>query len=191
MATGSDRYTVTVTEAAGSAAVLRETVSGCTVTVTGLCPDTEYALQMETMEGRRSRSRRFRTGAVAGTVVNYLHPQNGCHGFSGSCLCSPSLVRHPDGYLLAGMDVFGHGTPQNLTLLYRSDDEGRHWRYVSKLMPCFWVRLFIHRGGTACAGVCHRIWRSADRALGGWRCHLWAADGAAAGQRQDELSRSP
>lgn len=75
LATGSDRYTVTVTEAAGSAAVLRETVSRCTVTVTGLCPDTEYALQVETMEGRRSRSRRFRTGAATGTVVNYLHPQ--------------------------------------------------------------------------------------------------------------------
>ena len=32
--------------------------------------------------------------------------------------------------------------------------EGRHWRYVSELMPCFWARLFIHRGALhalACA----------------------------------------
>lgn len=139
-------YTVTVRPLASETAVCRRRVEDCTVTLSGLEPETEYVLSVETEDGRCSRLRRFRTGAAEGTVVNYLHPEDGCYGFSGSCLCSPSLVRHPDGYLLAGMDVFGHGTPQNLTLLFRSDDDGRSWRYVTELMPCFWARLFIHRG---------------------------------------------
>lgn len=94
-----------------------------------------------------SRLRLARTGFVpGGSVVNYLHPEDGAYAYSGRCLCSPSLVRHPDGFLLASMDVFQGGAPQDLTLLFRSDDDGETWRYVSELFPCFWGRLFVHRG---------------------------------------------
>lgn len=61
-------------------------------------------------------------------------------------MCSPSLVRHPDGFLLASMDLFAGKHPQNLTLIYRSDDDGNSWHYVSELMPCFWGKMFLHRG---------------------------------------------
>ena len=44
------------------------------------------------------------------------------------------------------MDVYASGHPQNLTLIFRSDDEGESWYYVSELMPCFWGKLFVHRG---------------------------------------------
>lgn len=50
--------------------------------------------------------------------------------------CSPSLVRHPDGQLLASMDLFEGKSAQNLTLIYRSDDEGKTRKYVSELFPC-------------------------------------------------------
>jgi hypothetical protein len=86
-----------------------------------------------------------RTGKAVGVVVNYLHPDDMVYAFSGRYLCSPSFVRHPDGYLLSSMDVFACHYPQNLTLIFRSDDEGKTWHYVSELMPCFWAKLFIHK----------------------------------------------
>ena len=48
--------------------------------------------------------------------------------------------------LLASMDLYAPDTPQNLTLIYRSDDDGKTWHYVSELMPCFWGKLFVHKG---------------------------------------------
>ena len=44
------------------------------------------------------------------------------------------------------MDVFNHKDSQNLTLIFRSDDEGETWHYVSELMPSFWGKMFIHKG---------------------------------------------
>ena len=44
------------------------------------------------------------------------------------------------------MDVFAGGYPQNLTLIFRSDDDGKTWHYLSELMPCFWGKLFVHKG---------------------------------------------
>lgn len=108
--------------------------------------DTDYEIYVST-ENAKSRVRLARTGFVPGdTVVNYLHPDDRAYSFSGNYLCSPSLVRHPDGYLLASMDVFKGSEPQNLTLIYRSDDDGKTWSYVSELFPCFWGRMFIHNG---------------------------------------------
>lgn len=113
--------------------------------ITNLDPDTDYELFVEA-NGKKSRIRIAKTGASVGTVVNYLHPEDEAYAFSGRYLCSPSLVRHPDGFLLASMDLFEGEAPQNLTLIFRSDDDGKSWYYVSDLMPCFWGKLFVHRG---------------------------------------------
>jgi hypothetical protein len=43
------------------------------------------------------------------------------------------------------MDVHAGSRPQNLTLLFRSDDKGISWRYVTDLFPSFWGTLFEHR----------------------------------------------
>ncbi len=118
-----------------------------------LLSDTEYTLTITSADGRLSLTRRFRTGFVPGTVINYLHPADPAYAFSGSYLCSPTLVRLPSGALLASMDLFGHATPQNLELLFRSDDDGKTWRYVTDLMPCFWGRLFLHRGALYMLGL--------------------------------------
>ena len=113
-------------------------------TVCALESETEYEFYV--CAGRsKSRVRLARCGESVGTVVNYLHPKDDVYAFSGRFLCSPSLLCHPDGYLLASMDVYGKGTPQNLTLLFRSDDGGENWHYVSELMPCFWGKLFVHK----------------------------------------------
>ena len=44
------------------------------------------------------------------------------------------------------MDVFKGGEAQDLTLIFRSDDDGKTWKYRSELFPCFWGKMFIHRG---------------------------------------------
>ena len=113
--------------------------------IEGLSPETDYAFYVSAKSGK-SRVRLARCGESVGTVVNYLHPDDEAYAFSGRYLCSPSLVRHPDGYLLSSMDVYAGGHPQNLTLIFRSDDQGKSWHYVSELMPCFWGKLFIHKG---------------------------------------------
>ncbi len=103
----------------------------------------EFFVQSEDI---KSLVRLARCGKSVGTVVNYLHPEDNAYSFSGRFLCSPSLVKHPDGYYLASMDLFAGNYLQNLTLIYRSDDGGKSWRYVSELMPCFWGKLFVHKG---------------------------------------------
>lgn len=113
--------------------------------VTGLEEDTDYVFFVRSGE-KKSRIRLARCAENIGTVVNYLHPDDSCYAFSGRALCSPSLVRHPDGFLLASMDVFAGEHPQNLTLIFRSDDNGEIWHYQCELLPCFWGKMFIHKG---------------------------------------------
>ena len=120
-------------------------VTGSEYTLDGLEADTDYEFFV-TSGDKKSRVRLAKTSEAIGTVVNYLHPDDTAYSFSGRYLCSPSLVRHPDGFLLASMDLFAGGHPQNLTLIFRSDDDGETWHYVSELMPCFWGKMFIHKG---------------------------------------------
>ena len=121
--------------------------SKCTeFNIVNLETNTDYEFYIESGE-KKSLIRLARTGKTVGTVVNYLHPDDEAYSFSGRYLCSPSLVRHPDGFLLASMDLFAGAHPQNLTLIFRSDDNGETWHYVSELRPCFWGKMFIHNGG--------------------------------------------
>lgn len=117
----------------------------CEFDIENLISGEEYEFFVES-DSKKSRVRLARCGNAVGTVVNYLHPDDDAYSFSGKYLCSPSLLKHPDGYLLASMDLFAGGYPQNLTLIYRSDDNGKTWHYVSELMPCFWGKMFIHKG---------------------------------------------
>lgn len=66
-------------------------------------------------------------------------------------LGSPSLVRLPDGALVATHDYFGPGCPRNhedeehLTSVYRSEDGGHTWRNITHIANAYWSTLFIHR----------------------------------------------
>ncbi|XID91551.1 sialidase family protein [Paenibacillaceae bacterium WGS1546] len=122
-------------------------LNGSVYTIEPLEPECDYEFYVARASGSgASEVRLARTGQPIGTVVNYLHPEDEIYAFSGRSLCSPSLVKLPSGALLASMDVFAGKAPQNLTLIFRSDDGGRSWRYVTELMPCFWGKLFVHRG---------------------------------------------
>lgn len=117
----------------------------CSFDIQKLIAGEEYEFFIEA-NGKRSRVRLAKCADAVGTVVNYLHPEDDAYSFSGKYLCSTSLVKHPDGYLLASMDLFAADYPQNLTLIFRSDDNGETWHYVSELMPCFWGKMFRHTG---------------------------------------------
>jgi hypothetical protein len=121
---------------------------GTPVKLTSLKPGCEYEVTVFRAKDpdKKSDTRRFRTGSYPGKIINYLHPHDNIYAFSGHCLSSPSLVRADSGRLLVSMDVFDHGTPQNLTIICKSDDEGVTWQYVCEILPSFWGRLFCHQG---------------------------------------------
>ena len=43
------------------------------------------------------------------------------------------------------MDVFAGRDAQTLTLLFKSEDDGKTWRYLTDLHPFYWASLFYHR----------------------------------------------
>ena len=119
-------------------------LTGATAEVTGLLPDTDYEFYIEAETGAKSNLRLVRTGAIpeGAVVINYLHPEDTQYDFSGQYLCSPSLARTKSGRLVAGMDVFAGKAAQNLTLLFKSEDNGKTWRYLTDLFPFYWASLF-------------------------------------------------
>ena len=123
-------------------------LTGKTGRVEGLDTDTDYVFYVEAASGKRSADRLVRTGRIpeGTTVVNYLHPDDGIYDFSGKYLCSPSLVRTPKGRLIAGMDVFASNYPQNLTIHFVSEDNGKSWKYLNDIFGFYWSTLFTHRG---------------------------------------------
>ncbi len=129
---------------AGKASDAGSVVEG--VTVSGLTDLTDYEFYVEREDGAASQIRLVRTGFCPGQIINYLHPDDKEYAFSGSYLCSPSIIRLPSGRLLSSMDLFGYSTPQNLTLIYYSDDNAASWHYLTELMPCFWGKMFLHDG---------------------------------------------
>lgn len=141
---GAEEYSVFYRKRDESEFILCGKTKKCEFDIFGLVSDTDFEFYVEA-ENKKSLVRLARTGKTVGVVVNYLHPDDMAYSFSGRYLCSPSLVRHPDGFLLASMDLYALNYPQNLTLIFRSDDDGETWHYVSELMPCFWGKLFIHK----------------------------------------------
>lgn len=124
------------------------------IRVDGLENSTEYEFYIESPTGIKSNTRLLLTGTCPeGTsVINYLHPDDAQYDFSGRYLCSPSLLRLPNGNLLAGMDLFGPEKGQCLSLLFTSSDNGNSWQYVTDLYPFYWANLFLHKGAVYALG---------------------------------------
>jgi len=71
--------------------------------------------------------------------------------FSPACtkiyLGSPSLVKLDNGDWLAAMDMFGPNAPKpSVSMIFRSTDGGKKWRFVTDIEGSFWANLFTHRG---------------------------------------------
>lgn len=128
----------------------KKTFSSKPIILTQLRPNQDYecVLLIKTAQGQllRTPSRLFRTGKPIGTVVNYIHPDDQIYDFSGRYTCSPSIVKLPSGRILISHDVYKRGGGQNLTKIFYSDDDGRTFAHLTDLFPCFWGKLFWHRG---------------------------------------------
>lgn len=142
---GQNKYSVYVKRRDKEEFVLAGTTESTTYTIENLQENSEYEFYVTCGE-LKSRTRLARAGKSFGSIVNYVHPEDRCYGYSGYCPANPTMIRHPEGFLLTSMDIFGPGFPQNLTLIYRSDDDGKTWYYVSELFPCYWGKLFLYQG---------------------------------------------
>ncbi len=130
------------------------TVAGreTTATISGLLNHADYELRVEAVQastGRRfglSTERLFTPGWVPGVVIDYLHKDDPAYAISGQYIGSPSIAKLSNGSLVASHDIFGGGR-QDLTRVFRSDDQGETWYHTADVSPGFWGKLFTHRGG--------------------------------------------
>ncbi len=115
----------------------------------GLANEHDYELRVDALSGGEAMGRALprwaRPAPVPGTVVNYIHPDDYTLSYSGRSTASPGIVRLPNGELLVSHDVYWADTPQNLTQILSSKDDGASWQYVCDVLPCFWGKLFWHK----------------------------------------------
>lgn len=72
---------------------------------------------------------------------------------SGRYIGSPSLAALPDGSYAASHDLFGPGTNNDHTRVYRSEDRGESWRRVAEIPNQWWSTLFVQGGDLYLIGV--------------------------------------
>jgi len=133
------------------------TASG-SITITHLQNDQDYMVELIQYDktGKalaKSPTRLFRTGYVPGTVVNYIHPEDYTFMPSGRSPASPSILRLPNGDLLASHDIYWGKAAQNLTHVFISHDNGATWAFQSQIFPSFWTKIFFHRGALYAFGM--------------------------------------
>ena len=151
---GADPYTVVWKKRGAYCWEGSASVQGTSYVIEKLEDLAEYELQV-LRQDKKSRVRLAKTGAVPGdVVVNYLHPEDDAYSFSGRYLCSPSLVRLPDGGLLASMDLFAGGAPQDLSLIYVLTTTEKHGNMCPSCSPASGARCSYTKMRCIC-------WRSA------------------------------
>ena len=121
---------------------------------------------------------------VPGTVISQLYQND--KKFVGS----PSIVRLPDGALVASHDLFGPASSEHelaTTRIFRSEYDGAHWAHIASVEGAFWSNLFVYEQALYLMGMTHHhgllvIRRSED---GG---KSWTTPGTA-GSRRRKLRR--
>ncbi|MCC6679600.1 MAG: PEP-CTERM sorting domain-containing protein [Phycisphaeraceae bacterium] len=87
---------------------------------------------------------------VPGVPIAYLEAPDRALGvplpWDEAYIGSPSITIMPDGTYIASHDVFGLGTPQNTTWVYRSTNQGQSWSQLGSLSGQFWSTVFQHNG---------------------------------------------
>jgi len=122
-------------------------LNGPVFELTGLICDMDYEFKVVRTDGSgESDVRLVRTCDMPYNIVNYLHPDDPIYQYAGHGICSPTIVRLPSGKLIAGMDVCYWKAGRNLSLFFKSEDNGKTWRYLCDMFPAWWPKLFVHRG---------------------------------------------
>src|SRR5438552_1756632 len=68
-------------------------------------------------------------------------------------LGSPSLAPLPGGPLVVAHDLFGPGSSEDTTRIFRSANRGQSWEQGPEIKGAFWSSLFAHRGALYLLGV--------------------------------------
>lgn len=141
-------HTITVRKTGEDTVVRSINSAPFNVRITDLENLADYEITLSRNGSDKSITRRIRTGKMPGdTPVCYLHPEDTVFDFSGTFVAGPSIVRCPSGRLLASMDVFSRREEYAcLSHLYYSEDGGISWHWQGDLFPCYWGRLFLHKG---------------------------------------------
>ncbi len=87
------------------------------------------------------------SGKVPGSVVDYLPSESGFY------LGSPSIIIMPDGSYVAKADEFGRSAEGAITRVYRSLDNGKTWKMITRVDGMFWSNLFYHDGALYMMGT--------------------------------------
>jgi hypothetical protein len=85
---------------------------------------------------------------VPGSVVNYMEAPQRFFGqpISPEYISTPSITEMPDGSYIASHDIFGWGSGEDTTKIFRSTDKGRSWTNEATIDDAFWSTVFEHRG---------------------------------------------
>lgn len=167
-------------------------ITDSVVVVDGLQNETEYEFYVErTEDGTKSSVRLVYTYPMDAEVINYNHPEDDHYAFSGHYLSSPGIIKLPSGRLLITHDVFGKGPNQGLAIIYKSDDGGKTWQFLTEMYPLFWPKFFVHNDKLYALGCARQhgdliISESSDEGAT-WRTPvtlLYGDNGSAAGWHQ-------
>jgi hypothetical protein len=117
--------------------------------ISGLCNGIDYVVSLSKYRNGKKIAqapvRLIRPCPAPGVTVAYNHPEDFTFATSGCYLCSPTILRLPEGRLILGHDFYSPKGGQNLSHFYYSDDDGISWHFLSALYPCFWPKLFLYQ----------------------------------------------
>jgi len=78
---------------------------------------------------------------VPGVIIDYSPASSGCY------IGSPSIAIFPNGNYVASHDFFGpeaQHTTSPKTAVFSSKNQGKTWKKIAEINPCFWGKLFVH-----------------------------------------------
>lgn len=86
--------------------------------------------------------------AVPGVPINYIESPIRIFGepIFPQYIGSPSITVMPNGNYIATHDIFGSGSGENTTVVFRSTDKGQTWQQQATIGDAFWSTVFELNG---------------------------------------------
>lgn len=116
----------------------------------------------------KSGIRKLYPNYIPGKCIAYIHPYDSVFDPAGRYFGSPSIVKLPNGDLLASHDLFIDPSPNRfgvdfsdrpaeeicVTKIYKSSDNGLNWNFLCDIKRCTFGKLFTFKGKVYIIGLC-------------------------------------